>query len=133
MDQTHYSPISEELNALARIVVDCAYVIHRELGPGLLESVYEHCMLYELHDRNIPVRTQVRLPVVYRNCKLDAGLRLDMLVDDQLLVELKTVEAVLPVHRAQLLSYLKLADLRLGLLINFNVAVIKDGIQRVVN
>ena len=124
--------VDADLNALSRSVVDSMFVVHKAIGPGLLESVYEACLLCELRHRDLQVATQVHLPIVYRSCKIDTGLRLDMLVEGKLLVELKSVEAILPVHQAQVISYLKLADLRLGLLVNFNVARIKEGIQRIV-
>jgi GxxExxY protein len=130
--ETQRKPIDPELNALSRIVVDSILCVHREVGPGLLESVYETCLLYELGSRNLCVQRQVHLPLIYRSVKLDTGLRIDLLVEKKLLVELKSVETILPVHHAQVLSYLKLADLRLGLLVNFNVALIKDGTHRLV-
>lgn len=117
---------------LAKAVVDAAYKVHTELGPGLLESVYETCLAYELGDRGLSVLRQVILPVYYGGRELEAGLKLDMLVNNDLIVELKAVDKVLPVHKAQLITYLKLAHKRLGLLINFNVELIRDGIQRVV-
>src|SRR5439155_23054915 len=103
---------------------------HRALGPGLLESVYELCLVHELTKRGLKVERQVSLPVVYDSIRLDAGLRLDIVVEDSVVVELKAVESMLPVHTAQLLTYLKLTGHRLGLLINFNVPLIKDGIHR---
>nr|VFJ55211.1 MAG: GxxExxY protein [Candidatus Kentron sp. FM]VFJ55799.1 MAG: GxxExxY protein [Candidatus Kentron sp. FM]VFK10976.1 MAG: GxxExxY protein [Candidatus Kentron sp. FM] len=112
--------------------MDAAYRVHSALGPGLLESVYEVCLCHELEKRAIPFQSQLVLPIVYDNVTLDAGLRLDLLVDDCLVVELKAVERMLPIHEAQLLTYLKLTDKRLGLLINFNVPLIKDGIRRMV-
>jgi len=105
---------------------------HAALGPGLLESVYEVCMAHELAKNGLSVARQVPLPVVYDELKLDAGFRLDLLVENRLVIELKAVEVILPVHQAQLLTYLKLSRYRLGLLINFNVPVLKDGIRRVV-
>ena len=116
----------------APAVVDAAFSVHSNLGPGLLESVYETCLVYELNKRNLKADRQVAVPVVYDGRQLDAGLRLDVLVDDRVVVELKAVESVLPVHIAQLLTYLKLSGHRLGLLINFNVPLIRDGIKRVV-
>lgn len=127
-----YAPLPDHLQDLARVVVDGAFRVHTALGPGLLESVYEACLVHELDKRGIPVQRQVPMPVHYDGLRFDAGFRLDLLVDQQLIVELKAVEQVLPVHQAQLLTYLKLADLRLGLLLNFNVARIKDGITRTV-
>lgn len=125
-------PIPEALDQIATAVVDSAYKVHRALGPGLLESVYEVCLTHELAKRGFNVQTQVRLPVEYDGIKLDAGLRLDLLVHGGLIVEVKAVEQLLDVHKAQLLTYLKLTGVRLGLLINFNVATIKSGIKRLV-
>jgi GxxExxY protein len=124
-------PIPPLTDAVARQVVDAAYAVHSALGPGLLEGVYEVCLVHELNKRGIKVEQQVMLPVIYDNVRLDAGLRLDLVVGDCLIVELKAIENMLPVHKAQLLTYLKLSGYRLGLLINFNVPVIKNGIQRV--
>lgn len=128
----NHKPIPPEVDAVARQVVDAALKVHSALGPGLLESVYEVCMAYELTRRGLRVERQVNLPVVYNEVRLEAGLRLDLLVEGCLIVELKAVETVQPLHLAQVLTYLKLSGHRLGLLINFNVARIKDGVQRVV-
>lgn len=124
-------PISLELDKIARAIVDAAFHVHSKLGPGLLESVYEVCLAHELGKRNINTERQVSLPVFYDGVRLDSGLRIDLLVENSLVVELKAVEQLLPVHKAQLLTYLKLTGHRLGLLINFNVAMIRDGITRV--
>ena len=124
--------IPEDLNRLSGSVVHAAYKVHNTLGPGLLESVYEVCLVHELTKRGITSERQVPLPVVYDELKLEAGFRIDVLVERRLIVELKAVEALLPVHRAQVLTYLKLSGYRLGLLVNFNVAVLKDGIKRVI-
>ncbi len=124
-------PIPADLDGIARQVVDSAHAVHRALGPGLLESVYEVCLLHELAKRGLKVNRQVAVPITYDNVRLDAGLRLDLVVESSLLLELKAVETVLPVHQAQVLTYLKLSGLRLGLLINFNVPVIRDGIKRI--
>jgi GxxExxY protein len=107
--------------------------VHSALGPGLLESAYEACLLFELHKRELKAVSQVQLPVVYESVKIDAGYRIDLLVEDAVVVELKAVEEVLPIHQAQLLSYLKLSGNKLGLLINFNTVHLKDGITRMVN
>ena len=107
--------------------------MHRELGPGLLESVYEICLVKELKQRGLLVRQQVLVPVVYKNEKLDKEFFIDVLVENEIVVELKAVEVLLPVHEVQLVTYLKLADKRLGLLLNFNIPVLKDGIRRRVN
>lgn len=119
-----------ETNETARQVVDAAYTVHRKLGPGLSENVYEICLVHELVKRECAVKRQVNLPIEYDGIKLDGGVRLDMVVDGRVIVELKAVEALLPLHTAQLLTYLKLSGLRLGLLINFNVPVISEGIER---
>ena len=123
------SPVEEEL---ARDVVDAAFHVHATLGPGLLESVYEHCLAHELAERGRFPRQQVALPVSYRGTSLDAGYRLDMLVDDRLIIEVKAILDVLPIHHAQLLTYLKLSGCRIGFLINFNTVLFKDGIKRFV-
>lgn len=116
----------------AKVVVNCAFRVHSQLGPGLLESVYEVCLAHELHKSGLPFENQLSLPVVYDGIRLDAGLRLDFQIAGAVIVELKAVEHLLPVHQAQVLTYLKLTGHRLGLLINFNVPRIKDGIRRVV-
>ncbi len=120
-------------NEIARVIVDAAFKVHTTLGPGLLESVYEAVLEYELQKRGLRVGRQVPLPVVYEEVRLDEGFRIDLLVEDKVIIELKSVEQVAPVHKKQLLTYLRLADKRLGLLINFGAALIKDGISRVVN
>lgn len=124
--------IPESTDRVARQIVDSAFKVHSTLGPGLLEMVYEVCLAYELTRRGLAVSRQVSLPVVYDGQQLDAGFRLDLLVEQCVIVELKAVEALLPVHKAQVLTYLKLSRHRLGLLINFNVPLIKDGIVRLV-
>ncbi len=120
-------------NELAKVVVDAAYKIHEKLGPGLLESVYHAILVYELEKRGLRIRSQNPVPVVWDGVKLDVGFEADIIVDDQLVLELKAVETVARVHKRQLLTYLKLTDCRLGLLINFGADLIKDGISRVVN
>lgn len=120
-------------NQIATNVVDAAFKIHNTLGPGLFESVYEAALDFELQKRGMRVNQQVGLPVHYESVRLELGFRVDLLVEDKLIVEIKSIEAIAPVHKKQLLTYLRLMDLRLGLLINFNVELIKDGIQRVVN
>jgi len=120
-------------NQIAAIVVDAALKIHKVLGPGLLESVYEAVLSFELQKRGLRVVQQRALPVYYEGVKLNVGFRIDLLVSDKLIVEVKSVESLAPVHRKQLETYLRLMDLHLGLLINFNVELIKDGIRRVVN
>ncbi len=122
-----------EINDITGSIVDAAITVHKALGPGLLESAYEACLDYELRKRERKVLTQVGLPIVYDSVKLDVGYRLDMLVDDCVIVELKAVANILPIHEAQLLSYLKLSGLKVGLLINFNVPRLTQGIKRMVN
>ena len=120
-------------NQIGKIVVDCAYKVHKELGPGLLESTYETCLLFELHEAGLKAESQKALPVIYKDVKLDVGYRIDILVEDKVVVELKAVEALNDIHMAQIITYLKLSDCRLGYLINFNVKYFKEGIKRVVN
>ena len=120
-------------NQIAAEVVDAAYKIHTTLGPGLLESVYQVTLNYELHKRGLSVRQQVGLPVYYEELRLGIGYRVDLIVGDKVIIEIKSVEALALVHRMQLLTYLRLANFRLGLLINFNVERIREGIHRVVN
>jgi GxxExxY protein len=124
-------PTSEH-DRVARQIVDSAFAVHTTLGPGLLESVYEQCLATELRIRDLSVERQVALPIVYRNTRIEAGLRMDMVVEGLVIVEAKAVETILPIHEAQLLTYLKLSGLQLGLLINFNVTLIKNGIRRLV-
>lgn len=120
-------------NELAKIVVDVAYQIHVRLGPGLLESVYQAIMLYELRKRGLFVEDEVPIPVIWDDVKLEIGFRADLIIERKLFVELKSVEQVAPVHKKQLQTYLRLTNCHLGLLINFNTVLIKDGITRVVN
>jgi GxxExxY protein len=123
----------KELNEVSGIVVDAALKLHTALGPGLLESAYEACLLHELRNRGLKVLAQAALPVVYDGVKIDVGYRIDLLEEDAVVVELKAVEKLMPIHHAQLLSYLRLGGYKLGLLINFNVLHLKDGIKRMVN
>jgi GxxExxY protein len=123
---------STEHDRIAREIVDAAFAVHKALGPWLLESVYEQCLSRELAARSIPIEHQVAVPVVYRGLRIEAGLRMDLLVGSLVVVEIKAVERMLPVHEAQLLTYLKLSGYRLGILINFNVVRIKDGLRRIV-
>ena len=117
---------------LSKRVIGCAIEVHRQLGPGLLESTYEQCLAHELSIQKIPFAFQVPLPVEYKGLKLDCGYRLDLVVADALIVELKSIAAIDPIHEAQLITYLKLARIKTGLLINFNVKLLKDGIRRFV-
>ncbi len=120
-------------NILSNKIIGCAIEVHRHLGPGLLESAYEECLCRKLMLNNISFERQKALPVTYKKVKLDCGYRLDILVEKSVIVELKAIEKVDPIHYAQFLTYLKLSGLKLGLLINFNVPVLKDGIKRVVH
>lgn len=120
-------------NDVARQIVDAAYRVHTILGPGLLESVYEAALAYELEKRGLRISRQQTVAVVYEAVHIHAGFHADLVVEGEVIVEIKALETVAPVHKKQLLTYLKLADKRLGLLINFNVALIKDGITRIVN
>jgi GxxExxY protein len=120
-------------NEISGQIVDSAIAVHRELGPGLLESTYQACLAYELRSRGLKVLHEIGLPVVYREVELDVGYRIDLLVEDIVIVEIKAIETLAPIHEAQLLSYLKLSGKKLGLLINFNVTHVKDGIKRLVN
>ena len=125
---------AEELNQITDKIIGAAIKVHRALGPGLLESAYEACLAFELVEVGLSVEQQKPLPLVYRDVKLDCGYRLDLFVNDKVIVEVKAIEKFAPIHQAQLLSYLKLSDCRVGLLINFNVLILKEGgIRRVVN
>ena len=117
---------------LSNKVIGCAIEVHRQLGPGLLESTYEQCLAYELNQANIPFKLQVELPVKYKEIRLDCGYRIDLCVDDRLIVELKSVDQLMPIHEAQILTYMKRAGVSIGLLINFNVTVLKSGVRRFV-
>jgi GxxExxY protein len=120
-------------NELSRIIVNICYKIHTTLGPGLLESVYEELLVYELKKLNINYKRQQGIPVIYEDVKMDLGFRADIIVEDKVIIEIKSVETIAPVHQKQLLTYLKITGLKLGLLVNFNEALIKTGIQRIVN
>ena len=122
-----------KLNDITEAVIGAAIVVHKELGPGLLESAYEACLAYELAEKGLKIERQKGLPLRYRGVLLDCGYRLDLLVESQVVVEVKAVEKIELIHEAQLLSYLKLSKCQLGLLINFNVEVLKNGIRRLVN
>lgn len=122
-----------DINEISGAIVDAAYKVHRALGPGLLESVYEACLAHELRQRGFTVTTQASLPVCYEGLNLETGYRMDMLVEDSVIVELKSVESLEPIHQAQMLTYLKLSGKKVGLLINFNVIRLRDGIRRLSN
>ena len=121
------------LKDITESIISAAMKVHSVLGPGLLENVYETCLIHEMRKKDIEVNNQVVLPVIYDNIEMDLGYRLDLLVQNQVIVELKSVEKLLPIHEAQLLSYLKLSQKKVGLLINFNVVHLKNGIKRFVN
>lgn len=120
-------------NELSKIIFDCALKVHRNLGPGLLESSYEECLYYELTKKGLNVEKQKPLPLVYEEVKLEIGYRIDLLVENKVIIEIKSVETLNDIHLAQILTYLKLSECKLGMLINFNVILIKNGIKRVVN
>ena len=126
------SPLAPEIEDLSRALVDSAFKVHQTLGPGLLESVYEACLCVELGRRGIEYEAQVPISIDYEGVRVGAGLRLDLLVERSIILEIKAVEKLLPIHQSQLLTYLKLADLRLGLLINFNVDMFKQGVRRII-
>ena len=122
-----------EYNNISKHIINAAIEVHKELGAGLLESVYEYCLLDELKHRGLRAERQVQLPVCYKGNKLDKEFFIDILVEDKIVLELKSVEAILPIHEFQLLTYLKLSGKKIGLLINFNVPLLKDGIRRKIN
>jgi len=125
--------MTKKEDTLSREIIGAAIEVHRQLGPGLLETAYEECLCHEFSIRNIVFERQKPLPIEYKQVKLDCGYRLDVVVENLVILELKAVHAIEPIHEAQLLTYLKLSGLKLGLLINFNVAVLKNGIKRIVN
>ena len=120
-------------NEISKKIIGAAIEVHKQLGPGLLESSYEACLAYELREQGLSVQTQVALPVVYKEVKLNAGYRIDVLVENKVIIEIKAVDAFADIHTAQLLTYLKLKELKLGLLINFNSVKVVDGIKRIIN
>lgn len=122
-----------EINEISKKTIGCAIEVHKELGPGLLESTYQECLIYELRKAGFKVRREVPMPVVYKEVKLEHGYRMDILVEEKLVLELKTVEFLNEVHFAQLLTYLRLGNYPLGLLLNFNVKMMKEGIKRIIN
>ena len=127
-----FAPVSPDVERVGKAVLDAAFRVHTALGPGLLESVYETCTAFELTKSGLCARTQIALPVTYQGIKMDAGLRPDMIVEECVIVEFKSVETMHPIFEAQLITYLKLTEIRLGFLINFNVLHLKDGIKRIV-
>ncbi len=120
-------------NEIAKVVFDCALKVHKKLGPGLLESAYEECLFYELKKRGLKVIKQKPLPLIYEEVRLEIGYRIDLMIENKFIIEIKSVESLNDVHLAQILTYLKLSDCKLGMLINFNVSLIKNGIRRVIN
>ena len=122
-----------EIEEIATEIVDAVLHVHKEIGPGLLEGVYELSLLQEFKLRNIKAQSQVTIPLMYKGVKLSKNFKIDILVEGEIIIELKAVEALLPIHKAQIISYLKLANKRIGFLVNFNVPLIKQGIQRIVN
>jgi len=123
----------DQFEYVANQIVNASYNVHKEMGPGLLESIYELCLINELKSNNLLVQNQVSIPLIYKGVELSKDFRIDILVENEIIIEIKAVEVILPVHQAQIISYLKLADKKLGFLINFNIALIKDGIKRFVN
>lgn len=121
-----------KFDKLSNQIIGCAIEVHKNLGPGLLESTYEQCLAYELKKSDISFKLQHTLPVKYKEIKLDCGYRIDMLIENKIIVELKSVDSILPIHQAQLLTYLKLSSMRVGFLMNFNVKYMKNGIKRMV-
>ena len=130
---TEFAPIPARVEDVAAAVIDAAIKVHKALGPGLLESVYEACLCYELSKRGIPCRRQVDMLVRYEDVLIETGFRIDVLADECVIAEIKAVEAIIPIHEAQLLTHLKLANIRLGLLLGFHVPLMKHGIKRMVN
>ena len=120
------------IEKIFKAVLDCSFDVHTNLGPGLLESAYEHCLYYELLKRGLHVEKQIPLPLIYKEVKLDAGYRIDLLVESKVIIEIKSVDSLCDIHLAQILTYLKLSKCKLGLLANFNVTHFKDGIRRVI-
>ena len=123
----------QQLNRISGAIVDAGIEVHLHLGPGLLESAYQSCLLHELRIRGFSVQSQIQLPLIYKGVQLDLGYRIDLLVDNAVVIETKCVEKILPVHEAQLLSYLRLSNKRIGLILNFKTARLRDGIKRMVN
>jgi GxxExxY protein len=120
-------------NEISKIVFDAALKIHQDLGPGLLESAYEECLFYELNKTGLKIEKQKALPLIYEDVKLEIGYRIDIMIEDKMIIEVKAIEALNDIHLAQVLTYLKLSNCKLGMLINFNVTLIKNGIKRVIN
>ncbi len=122
-----------DLNLLTEKIIGCAIEVHKGIGPGLLESAYEECLCYELSQSGLAFRRQVNLPVVYKDVNLECGYRLDLIVEELIIIEIKAVDSILPIHEAQLLSYLRMMDKRVGLILNFHSSIMKYGVRRIVN
>ena len=120
-------------NEISKQIIGCAIEVHKQLGPGLLESAYQECLLYELKQTGLNVRKEKPMPIVYKEVRLDHGYRIDLLIEEKVVIEFKTVEAFTDVHTAQVLTYLKLGDYKLGLLLNFHVTMLRNGIKRIIN
>ena len=134
MERNHFNRMTgNELNSITEKIIGSAISVHKGIGPGLLESAYEECLCYEISQAGLNFKRQVPLPVIYKDVKLDCGYRLDIIVEDEIIIEVKAVQAIIPIHEAQLLSYLRMLDKRLGLILNFHSAVLKSGIRRVAN
>ncbi len=132
-ESTESTEMKSNINEITDVIIGAAIAVHKELGPGLLESAYEACLTFELADQKVKIELRKGLPIKYRGVQLDCGYRIDLLVEDKVVVELRAVQRLEPIHEAQLLSYLKLSGCKVGLLINFNVKVLKDGIRRLVH
>lgn len=128
--EVHKEKVKMNVNKLTEKIIGCAIEVHKHLGPGLLESAYEDCLYYELCKSELHVRRQVPVPVIYKEIKLECGYRIDILVEEKVVIELKSIECFSPVHEAQILTYMKFANIRIGLLMNFNVTLLKNGIKR---
>jgi GxxExxY protein len=128
----NYKEVDPELDKIAKQVVDAAFKVHFNLGPGLLESSYEACLAYEITQKGLKVKRQVDMPLVYEKVRLNVGFRVDLLVEERLVVEIKAVDMLLPVHRAQVITYLKISGNQLGFLINFNAPTLKKGLERII-
>lgn len=133
MDMLDAKQDSERINFLTEKIIGCAIEVHKAIGPGSLESAYEECLCYELAQNGLKFERQIPLPVVYKGVKLDCGYKLDVIVEDTIIIELKAVDRIIAIHEAQLLSYLRMLDLRVGLILNFHSSVLKEGIKRIVN
>lgn len=132
MNQKEYDSLDPRIEAIGREIIDSAIQVHKALGPGLLESVYQSCMCREFSIRKISFQKETEVPIIYKNMRLESGLRLDLLVEGCVILELKSVEKIIPIHESQLLTYLKITSHRLGFLLNFNVPLMKEGIKRII-